>query len=45
MYQKDCIPLLYTFCKFQRLKVKGSRILLVCLHKWSGVFEVNDVHV
>ena len=24
MYQKDCLPLLSTFCKFQRLKVKGS---------------------
>ena len=29
MYQKDCLPLLSTFCKFQRLKVKGSRDMLV----------------
>ena len=35
MYQKDCLPLLSTFCKFQRLKVKGSRVMLVCLHQHS----------
>ena len=29
MYQKDCLPLLPTFCKFQRLKVKGSQVMLV----------------
>ena len=29
MYQKDCPPLLSTFCKFQRLKVKRSRAILV----------------
>ena len=23
MYQNDCIPLLYTLCNFQRLKVKA----------------------
>ena len=35
MSQKDCLPLLSTFCKFQRLKVKGSRVMLVCLHQHS----------
>ena len=47
MYQKDCLPLLSTFCKFQRLKVKGSQVTLVCgsntvEHKWSGI-TVNKV--
>ena len=37
MYQKDCLPLLSTFCKFQRLKVKGSQVMLVCLHQPVGV--------
>ena len=34
MYQKDCLPLLSTFCKFQRLKVKGSQVMLafVCIN-------------
>ena len=46
--QKDCLPLLSTFCKFQRLKVKGSQVMLVCAsiatvaHKWSGV-AADDV--
>ena len=39
MYQKDCLPLLSTFCKFQRLKVKGSRVMLVCLHQ----HQINTV--
>ena len=45
--EKDCLPLLSTFCKFQRLKVKGSQVMLVCLHehtvahKWSDVTDVN----
>ena len=39
MYQKDCLPLLSTFCKFQRLKVKGSRVMLVCLHR----HQINTV--
>ena len=33
MYQNDCLPLLSTFCKFQRLKVKGSQVMLICLHQ------------
>ena len=43
MYQKDCLPLLSTFCKFQRLKVKGSRVMLVCLHQHSPTREWSDV--
>ena len=48
MYQKDCLPLLSTFCKFQRLKVKGSRVMHVCLHSAStqsnmNVADVTDV--
>ena len=45
--EKDCLPLLSTFCKFQRLKVKGSQVMLVCLHEhtvaheWSDVTDVN----
>ena len=42
MYQKDCLPLLSTFCKFQRLKVKGSQVMLVCLHQRSRSGNVDD---
>ena len=38
-FQMDCLPLLSTFCKFQRLKVKGSRVMLVCLHQ----HQINTV--
>ena len=41
MNQKDCLPLLSTFCKFQRLKVKGSQVMLICLHQHSRS-GVND---
>ena len=37
MYQKDCLPLLSTFCKFQRLKVKGSQVMLVYLLQHSRI--------
>ena len=43
MYQNDGLPLLSTFCKFQRLKVKGSRVMLVCLHQHSRTREWSDV--
>ena len=42
MYQKDCLPLLSTFCKFQRLKVKGSQVMLVCLHQPRRSGNVDD---
>ena len=42
MNQKDCLPLLSTFCKFQRLKVKGSQVMLVCLHQPRRSGNVDD---
>ena len=39
---KERLPLLSTFCKFQRLKVKGSQVMLVCLHQRSRSGNVDD---
>ena len=44
MYQKDCLPLLYTFCKFQRLKDKGSQVMLVCLHQHSRIRAASPTY-
>ena len=42
MYPKNCLPLLSTFCKFQRLKVKGSQVIFVCLHQHSRSGGIDD---